>query len=90
MKDEAVCFVLNYTWINSRPVRQKMTNFKRKTVSKRLLNVIKSNVLLAAAFHVACKDFVLRLIEIQFLNSSKRNSMISRRKFLKMQKVTQI
>ena len=28
--------------------------------------------------------------KIQFLNSPKRNSMISRRKFLKMQKVTQI
>lgn len=66
MKDEAVCFVLNYTWINSRPVRQKMTNFKRKTVSKRVLNVIKSNVLLAVAFHAVCKDFVLLLIKFNF------------------------
>lgn len=67
-----------------------MTNFKRKTVSKRLLNVIKSNVLLAVAFHATYKDFVLRLIKIQSLNSQKRNSMIPRRKFLKMQKVIQI
>ena len=36
-----------------------MTNFKRKTVSKRFLNVIKSNVLLAVVFHASCKDFVL-------------------------------
>ena len=70
-----------------------MANFKRnlkKTVSKRFLNVIKSNVLLSDGFHAICKDFVLRLIKIQLLNSAKRNSMISRRKFLKMQKVTQI
>ncbi|MSA21283.1 hypothetical protein GKC77_03725 [Lactobacillus ruminis] len=67
-----------------------MNNFKRKTVSKGFLNVIKSNVLLAVAFHASCKDFVLRLIKIQSLNSPKRNSMISRRKFLKVQKVTQI
>ena len=33
-----------------------MTNFKRKTVSKRFLNVIKSNVLLAVAFHAFNKN----------------------------------